>query len=180
MPRWAVVAAWTAVVTALPTVLWRALVGLGVDLGTPSSWRASQDIPGSGTAYVLTLSALELLAALLTLRLVRPGGDVVPRWSPIRAGRRLPTALVSLIALAGALALTTLCVLSIRYWWAVNPFAGQPSSGWSRLCSGCYLVALGWPPALVTTVIGYTVSRHRKSFATVESQQAYAWQSLSS
>lgn len=162
VPKWAVAAAWTAVVAALPTVLWRALVGLGLDLGTPGSWRAAQDIPGAGTAYVLSLSALQLFAALLTLRLVRAGQDVVPRWSPAGAGRRLPTAVVVATALAGAVALTAVCVLSIRNWSAVDPFAGQPSSLWSKLGGGCYLAALVWPPALVTTVVGYIVGRHRQ------------------
>lgn len=159
MPNWAVVAAWTAVVTAMPTVLWRALVGFGLDLGTPAAWRARQDIPGSGTAYVLTLSALELAAAGLALRLVRPRGDIVPRWSPIRAGRRLGVRTVSLVALTGAVAVAVLCVLSMQNWPAVDPFAGEPTSGWKTLCAGCYLAALAWPPALVATVIGYAISR---------------------
>lgn len=161
VPRWAAVAAWTAVAAAVPTVLWRALIGFGVELGTPDAWRAEQGIPGSGTAYVLTLSALQLLAAVLVLCLVRPAGDVVPRWSPIRAGHRLPAVLVAVIALGGAVALAIVCALSIINWSAVDPFAGQPSSGWSRLCHGCYLATLLWPPALATTVIGYAINRRR-------------------
>ncbi|MDN5915586.1 MAG: hypothetical protein L0I76_10845 [Pseudonocardia sp.] len=163
VPKWAVASAWTAVVAALPTVLWRALVGFGLDLGTPDSWRAAQDIPGPGTAYVLTLSVLQLLAAVLALRLVRPGGDVVPRWSPIRAGHRLPAGLVCLIALTGAVVLTALCALSILNWSAVDPFAGEPGSAWSRLCAGCYLATLLWPSALVTSVIGYALSRRGRN-----------------
>jgi hypothetical protein len=163
VPTWAVAAAWTAVLAALPSVLWRALVGLGFDLGTPDAWRAAQDIPGTGTAYVLTLSAIQLLAALLALRLVRPGGDVVPRWSPILAGRRLPVWLVCLIALTGAAILAAICVMSILNWSAVDPFAGEPNSGWSSLSDSCYLAALLWPPALVTAVIGYALSRHRNN-----------------
>ncbi len=160
-PKWATVGAWAAVVAALPTVLWRALLGLGLHLGTPDSWRAAEKIPGSGTAYVLLLSTLELFAALLTLRLVQPDGDVVPRWSPIRAGRRLPRELVCLIALTGAVVLMALCVLSIVYWHAVDPFAGEAGSWWSRLCAACYLAALAWPPALVASVTGYLISRRR-------------------
>lgn len=152
----------------MPTVLWRALLGFGLDLGTPASWRAAQKLPGSGTAYVLMLSALELLAAMLTLRLIRPNGDVVPSWSPIRAGRRLPTGLVCLIALGGAAVLVVLCALSIRHWGAVDPFAGEVSSWWSRLCDGCYLAALGWPPAVITSVMGYLISRRRSTSCPVQ------------
>ena len=162
VPRWAVVAAWVAVLAALPSVVWRTLIGLGVELGTPDAWRAVQDIPGAGTAYVLALSAMQLFAAVLALRLVRPGGDVVPRWSPIRAGRRLPTWLVSLVALTGAAALAALCAMGLTNWAAVDPFAGEPTSGWSRLSDGCYLAVLLWPPALVTAVIGYVAGRRRR------------------
>ncbi len=143
----------------LPTVIWRVLVGLGIDLGTPTAWRAAEQIPGSGTLYVLGLSVVELGAACLTLLLVRPGGDVVPRWSPIAAGRRLLMGVVTAIALAGALVVTLLCVLSIRSWPAVDPFAGVAGSAWSTLCGACYLAALLWPPALVVTLIGYVRSR---------------------
>lgn len=161
VPRWAVVAAWVAVLAALPSVVWRTLIGLGAELGTADAWRAEQDIPGAGTTYVLVLSAMQLVAAVLALRLVRAGGDVVPRWSPIHAGRRLPTWLVSLIALTGAAALAALCVMGLDNWAAVDPFAGEPTSGWSRLSDGCYLAVLLWPPALVITVIGYAASRRR-------------------
>ena len=146
-------------IAVLPTVIWRVLVGLGIDLGTPTAWRAAQQIPGSGTIYVSGLSALELGAACLTLLLARPAGDVVPRWSPIAAGRRLPMGVVTGVALAGALVVAVLCVLSIRSWPAVDPFAGVASSAWSTLCGGCYLAALLWPPALVVAVIGYVRSR---------------------
>lgn len=155
-------AARTAVVAALPTVLWRAVVGLGLDLGTPPAWRAAEHIPGAGTVYVLTLSVVQLLAAVLTLRLVRPGGDVVPRWSPIRPGGRVPAAAVVAIALTGAVVLTITCALSIRSWSAVDPFAGAPRSGWSRLCGGCYLAALAWPPALVVAVFGYALNERQQ------------------
>ena len=159
VPRWAVVAAWTSVVAALPSVLWRTLIGLGLDLGTPAAWRAEQDIPGAGTAYVLVLSAMQLYAALLALRLVRPGGDVVPRWSPIYARRRLPTWLVSLVALTGATLLAAMCAMGLDNWAAVDPFAGEPDSGWSRLSDLSYLAVLIWPPALVAAVTGYAISR---------------------
>lgn len=177
VPAWAVPTAWTAVLASLPTVLWRALVGLGVPLGTPAVWRAGEQLPGTGTAYVLGLSVVECLAALLTLRLVRPNGDVVPRWSPIGPGRRLPTAAVSLTALGGVVALVLICVLSVRSWSVVDPFAGQIASGWSRLCAGCYLAALLWPPAVVATVIGYVKGRRNQlSVAVGNTAQEPTWQ----
>ncbi|WP_280236479.1 hypothetical protein [Nocardia cyriacigeorgica] len=161
VPRWGVVAAWIAFLAALPTVLWRVVLGMGFDLGTPDAWRAEQVIPGAGTAYVLGLAALQLLAALAVVRMVRPGGDRVPRWSPILAGRRVPTALVCGIALTGAAILVALCAMSIHHWSNVDPFAGEPDSAWNSVCTGCYLAVLLWPPALVIAVIGYAISRRR-------------------
>ncbi|MFD4432775.1 hypothetical protein [Nocardia sp. NPDC058497] len=159
VPSWAVVAAWICVAAALPTVVWRGLLGFGFELGTPAAWRAEQMIPGEGTAYVLGLSIAELLAALLALRLVHPRGDVVPRWSPISPGRRAPIALVSTIALTGAVILIALCAMSIDNWSGVDPFGGEPESAWSKISDACYLAVLAWPPALIVTVAGYISSR---------------------
>jgi fumarate reductase subunit D len=39
-----------AIVASLPSAIWRVLVGIGLPLGTPGSWRASQQVPGRGTA----------------------------------------------------------------------------------------------------------------------------------
>lgn len=161
-PRWVTATAWTAVLAALPTVMWRVLVGVGLDLGTPETWRAEEHLPGTGTAYVLMLSALELLAVVLTLRLARPGADRVPSWSPIRAGRRLPATAVCLVAGCGLVALAIVCVLSVVNWSAVDPFAGDHTSAASWLCTDCYLSALLWPPALLITLIGYVIGRRRE------------------
>jgi hypothetical protein len=138
----------------MPTVLWRAIVGLGARLGTPASWRAAEHIPGPGTAYVLVLSALELAAALLTLLLAHPHGDHLPGWSPIAPATRLPAPLVATIALAGAAVLVFLCVASAINWGNVNPFAGAPFSVWAGLCWGCYAAAPLWPIFLITNRFG--------------------------
>jgi hypothetical protein len=154
VPRWVPACAWLAVVAALPTVLWRAVVGLGADLGTPGHWRAAQHLPGSGTVYVLALSLIQLAAALLTLRLIRPRGDRVPGW-----GVRLPAWVVAVIAFTGAAVLVFLCVASAINWGNVDPFAGAPFTGWAGLCLACYLVAPLWPLFLIATTVGYLRSR---------------------
>jgi hypothetical protein len=151
---------WIAIGAALPTAVWRAVVGLGPTLGTPAAWRDFQDIPGAGSAYVLGLSVVQLGAALLTLVLIRPNGDRVPRWSPVAAGRRLPVWLVAGGALLGATVLAAICVMSVLAWAAVDPFTGAPLDGWAVLCRACYLVAPLWPLFLIITTIGYV--RHRR------------------
>lgn len=155
-----------AIVVALPTVIWRVLVGLGATLGTPASWRRSEELPGSGTSYVIGLSALQLTAALLTLVLVVADADRVPRWSPVAAGRRMPRGLIVGMSLLGAIALTAICTLSAINWGRVDPFRDAPAvSGWSVLCWACYGVALAWPVLLIATTLGYSRSRRRPSTA---------------
>lgn len=136
------VCAWLAVAAALPTVLWRAIVGCGATLGTPAHWRAAEHIPGSGTIYVLVLSAIQLVAALLTLLL-------------INHRLRLPRSLVATTALIGAAILAFLCVASAVNWTKVDPFGGAPFTGWALLCRACYAIAPLWPVFLIATTIGY-------------------------
>jgi hypothetical protein len=161
------------VAAALPTVLWRVIVGLGGRLGTPASWRAAEHIPGPGTAYVLVLSLLELAAALLTLLLAHPRGDRLPGWRPIAPGLRVPAPLVAAIALTGAAVVVFLCVASAINWCNVDPFAGAPFSGWAALCWGCYAAAPLWPIFLIATTLGYLRS-HRTTAVTHHQQPSPA------
>lgn len=158
--RWVRVCGLGAIVAALPTVIWRVIVGLGLPLGTPRSWRRSEALPGAGTSYVIALSAIQLAAALLTVVLFAPNADRVPRWSPLAAGYRLPTGLVVAASLAGSAVLTVLCVLSAVNWDRVDPFRdAQSVSGWSYLCWSCYAATIAWPVLLVATTVGYRTAR---------------------
>lgn len=161
-PRWVRICGYGAIAAALPTVVWRVVVGLGPHLGTPAEWRHKQHLPGSGTWYVLLLSVLQLGAALLTLVLIRPGQDRMPVWAPFRAGRRLPTGLVANGSGVGIAALAFLCVESAVHWDKVDPFSGAPATGWAWLCWICYAIALLWPVLLCATTIGYVAARGRR------------------
>jgi hypothetical protein len=151
--------AWLAVAAAVPTVAWRVVVGLGAHLGTPVRWRTAEHIPGSGTAYVLVLSALQLAAALATLALASPRGDRVPAWSPVAPRRQVPRPAVALIAFTGAAVLIFLCAGSAIYWGNVDPFAHARFSGWAALCWACYAAAPLWPLLLIATALGYLRTR---------------------
>lgn len=151
-----------AIVAALPTVVWRVVVGLGVPLGTPAAWRDAQQLPGSGTAYVLVLSTIQVVAALATLVLIVPGLDRVPTWSPVLPGRRVPAILVVAVSLLGAFVVGAVCVLSIVNWARVDPFRDATEiTGWAVLCWACYAVALAWPLLLIASAIGYGLNRHK-------------------
>ena len=160
VPGWARACGIAAICAALPTVIWRVVAGCGATLGTPEIWRHDEHLPGSGTVYVVVLSLVQLAAALLTLVLLVPGADRVPRWSPIARGRRLPTWLVAGISFAGAAVLLVLCLLSAVNWSHVDPFGHATAvTGWSWLCWICYAVAPAWPLLLIATTIGYSLSR---------------------
>lgn len=158
-----------AILAALPTVVWRAVVGVGLTLGTPTSWRRAEELPGSGTAYVMTLSVVQVAAALMTLLLIVRGADRVPRQSPIAAGRRLPASFIVGTSLTGAAVLGVLCILSAVNWGRVDPFRdAETVSAWSWLCWACYLVTPAWPLLLVATTLGYRRARTDQQVAIPE------------
>lgn len=80
--RWITWCAYGAFAAAVPTALWRIVLAAGPTLGTPAEWRAAQDIPGTGTAYVLGLSVLQLLAATCSFALVVDVDRLTPHWTP--------------------------------------------------------------------------------------------------
>lgn len=154
-PRWAVVAAYGAIASVVPSALWRTAVGLGVPLG----WRQQQldrlQIPGWGTLYVLGLSAASIAAASLTLGLVRRWGEVLPHRLPLVGGKTVPPALAVAIAATGAFAVIAICILSVLNWHSVSGFADRPRSGWAMLMVACYLPALLWGPLVLAATWAY-------------------------
>src|SRR5690606_498746 len=84
VPRWLL---WTAVAVPLwgpPSATWRAVHGGAVVHGGPGPCGT----PGLGSVlYMSSLSIVSVGLALLTLGLVRPWGEVFPRWIPGVGGR---------------------------------------------------------------------------------------------
>ncbi len=105
---------------APPSVVWRVIVGLGVNLGTPAPDQAER-IPGSDTTSVLGLSTIQLCAALLTLVLTRREGDRMPTWLLLIGGHRLSMTLILDCSAAGIAALTFLCGVSAIHCGTVDP-----------------------------------------------------------
>lgn len=154
-PRWAVVAARTAVLSVLPSSVWRTAVGLGVPLGWTDDQLLAQDIPGSGTPYVIALSLASVAAASLTLGLVRPWGERVPAAVPFVGGRRLPALAVTALAVSGALTVIGICVLSAVNWESVSGFRGRILTPGGLLMIACYAPVLLWGPLLLAVTWSY-------------------------
>lgn len=151
--RWVAWCAYGAFLSALPTALWRILLAAGLTLGTPSAWRAAQEIPGSGTWYVLGLSVLQLIAAACSFALAVDVRRLVPGWVPGWLERRVPV-LTATAGLVGASLLALIVAMSVIAWENVDPFAGQSYDGWAWLCLVCYLCAALWPVLLAAASVG--------------------------
>ena len=109
--------------------------------------RAHYGFPGWGTLYVFGLSFLLVGLASLTLGLVRPWGETVPRWIPWIGGRTVRPLAAVIPAATGALALTLL-------WTTVFLFVIQEIfvlyglERFKRVAVGaCYTPFLLWGPS---------------------------------
>ncbi len=141
--------AWGTLASVVPASIWRTAVGVGIDLGWSREHLNLERIPGYGTFYVIALSVLSLVAASLTLGLVRPWGERFPEWLPLIGGRRVPAPVAVMAAVIGASVVIVICVMSVAHWDRVSGFADRPNSGWARLMAACYLPALSWGPILL-------------------------------
>ena len=151
------VAAWcayAAMAVALPTALWRLGLAAGFTLGTPDSWREFQDIPGTGTVYVLVLSVVQLLAIACMFTLTVHPKRLTPRRFPPVLARRVPLIVVS-GGMAGTALLVLIVAMSVVAWDAVNPYAGVDYDVWAWLGTACYFVAVFWPALLGAASVSY-------------------------
>ncbi|MBB4895439.1 hypothetical protein FHS39_004517 [Streptomyces olivoverticillatus] len=171
-PRWARLAAHAVALVVLPSSLWRLLMTAGM-AGVGHSENPSYHSQPSDYIYVLLLSIVSEGIALLTLGLVKPWGEVVPRWLPVIGGRRVPVKAAVIPALAGSALLALLAA-----WFFLNPIffhvhftpaigdKGTPHShlevsGWSKvLFAVCYLPLLAWPVLVTACALAY---RRRRS-----------------
>src|SRR5690625_3381049 len=157
--RWAVVAAWVSALAGLAPVMWRVhmlLWGAGWDLAP--EYRSQPQLIG----YVLALCVLEAIASLLVLGLVRPWGEVWPRWLPVVAGRLIPPWLVVAVASLGALAVTVIVIMT-AYQLTGMTVQGVSNPvlqvhGWHRgFLLAHYLPWPLWPIGLWLAIIAYAL-----------------------
>ncbi|AUY52776.1 hypothetical protein [Streptomyces sp. CB01881] len=158
-PRWAVRAAHAAALTTVPSGLWRIALGLGLPVGySDEVLRENFDIPGWGVVYVIGLSVVSEAFALLTLGLVRPWGEVVPRWIPVIGGRRVHPLAAVVPAALGAAALV--CIWSgFVFWWSVEETPAMQGP-WHTIVGTLYQPLVLWGPLLAAVTVSY-YRRHR-------------------
>ncbi|WP_225804076.1 hypothetical protein [Streptomyces sp. NK15101] len=152
VPRWAAVAAHAVPLLVLPSGLWR----LALVSGLPVTLDAADGTMGLGEGvYVVSLSVVSELLAFLTLGLVRPWGEVFPRWTPFLGGRRVNPAAAAGTALAGA---AGLC--AIAAWGVYAAYAGlgpgiPVSPAQDAVLVACYAPLAAWPPLLAAVAVAY-------------------------
>ncbi|CAM5270663.1 hypothetical protein SALBM217S_08696 [Streptomyces griseoloalbus] len=149
VPRWAVLAAHTVPLVTLPSGLWR----IAQVAGLPVADQVGRNGREAVVAISLTLMTEGL--ALLTLGLVRPWGEVAPRWLPFIGGRRMHTFAVVVPAMLGAAALC-----ATAGWFACTQAAGliehvTQTPAQQLLLVVCYAPLLAWAPLLAATTLAY-------------------------
>ncbi|MFI9720037.1 hypothetical protein ACIHFE_10315 [Streptomyces sp. NPDC052396] len=158
-PRWAVRAAHAAALTTVPSGLWRIALGLGFPVGySDQVLRQDFHIPGWGVAYVIGLSVVSEAFALLTLGLVQPWGEVVPRWIPVIGGRRVRPLAAVIPAALGSLALVFLWS-DLVFWWNADETPAMLGS-WHTIVGILYQPLVLWGPLLAAVTVSY-YRRHR-------------------
>ncbi len=154
-PRWARRAATLTVLTTVPSALWRMAMAVGAPVGVDSSyWSEHYRFPGWGTAYLFGLTVLLGALALLTLGLVRPWGEILPRRIPLVGGKHVPPLAAVIPAGAGAVALTLLWVSAFASFKDIFVLYGL--DGPERIVVlVCYAPLLLWGPLLAAVTVSY-------------------------
>jgi len=148
--RWAVVVAWAAFLSTLPSAVWRLLMLHGALPGTADLQRLHAGEEG----YVWGLSIVQVLAGVLALGLVQGWGE---RVGAVRIHRLVPVVLGTL----GGLAVTWLFTISMttQILTGHRPDQDTMHRGPLVLMAACYLPILLWGPLLLAAVAGYRQRR---------------------
>jgi hypothetical protein len=157
VPPWATRCAHLVSLVVLPAGLWRLGIAAGFSMGLHDADTAG--LPGWQSLYIVSLTIITEAFALLTLGLVKPWGERVPRWIPAIGGRRIPPRPVVAVAFAGAVALQLIWTYAFRN--PNMPTLTFTSTGWELLFFACYLPLLLWAPLLAAVTVAYYRRRCR-------------------
>ncbi|WP_212743297.1 hypothetical protein [Brevibacterium sp. 2SA] len=139
---------------------WRIALLAGVDVG----FGLADEVRFSAGAvvYVLGLEVLTLLVAVAGFGLIRPWGEVVPRWVPRLGGRTIPPLVPLIVGGIGTVVLLGLIgsvlVKFVLAWTGIVP-GWTPDEGMSAgeraVLLACYIPFFVWPVAIAVALIGY-------------------------
>ena len=153
VPRWAFIAAHLVPLVVLPSGLWRIGLAAGSSLGLVYEGEAVS-VTGWEAVYVVGLSLTLEALAWLTLGLVRPWGERVPRWVPRIGGRVIGARAVIVVAGTGAAMLAAIWAFAFVNVLTLQPF-GFTSAGWEVVFVTAYAPLLLWAPLLGAVTVAY-------------------------
>ncbi|MFI7388047.1 hypothetical protein [Streptomyces sp. NPDC049813] len=149
-PAWAERVAHTIPLVVLPVGLWRLPIGFGYAMGgepMPAAWY--------NAPYVIALTVLTEILALLSFALVRPWGETVPRWVPKLGGRRIPPAAVLVPATLGGCFFTALGLHWLHQALTKGRGAWPYDLGWDVLAMTVSGLMNLWGPLLLALTYAY-------------------------
>ncbi|MEU8887727.1 hypothetical protein [Streptomyces sp. NPDC048442] len=149
--RWAVWVAHLMPLLVLPSGLWRLALALGLPAGYIEAGFESFRSP-LAQAWLVALTVLCEVAALLTLGLVSRWGEVLPRRVPFMGGRTVRPGFAVGAALTGAAVLAVLWTPFVA-WWSM-PHTDMTAAGhfWVGFV---YLPLVLWAPLLVAVTLDH-------------------------
>ncbi|MFD8971919.1 hypothetical protein [Streptomyces sp. NPDC059593] len=165
VPRWAMRLAYVLPLLLLPSCLWRLPFALHFEMGQiqerglPPYWVS---IP-----YVLALSVLTEVTAILAVGLVRGWGEVAPAWIPVLGGRRIRPMAAVVPAVLGGLILTLLFTnVPLGDGRRLTAFGvmetvGYTNDAWETLATICIAPTAVWGPVIIALAIAYYRRRTR-------------------
>lgn len=147
--RWVVVAAQVAALTAVPSGIWRITMGFGIPVGFDTTGLGA---PGWFSVVCVAMGLGIEGLTMLTLGLVRPWGEVVPRWIPVVGGRRVPPLAAVIPAALGSIALMLLSIPNAKGFGGAE---GAPTGLALVVMDACYAPLLLWGPLLGVVTVSY-------------------------
>lgn len=157
VPAWVHWTAIAAALTPLPAAIWRLALGFGFDVGFRGELGELYAAPGWITLYVIILAVLNDAVAYLAVGLVKPWGEVWPRWIPFLRGRRVHPLAAIVPAALGTWGLALIVVDQMQNWDSPTNM-GDPGAphGWRAtwmLLS--YMPMVAWPALLGVVTVAY-------------------------
>jgi hypothetical protein len=154
VPRWAYWLAHSIPLMTLPSGLWRlGLVG-GSSMGLVIDGRSGYLIGSGEAVYVVFLTVFIEALALTAFGLVKPWGEVAPRWIPFLGGRPVAPYAAIVPAALGALGLIATWTYAFRNV-LTDDFIQFTGTAWKMLLIVCYAPLYLWGPALLVLTWAY-------------------------
>jgi len=139
----------------LPSGLWRLGLVAGSSMGMLDDAGQPARLQGFGQdLYVIFLTLFSEAVALIAFGLVKPWGEVAPRWIPFIGGRRVVPYAAIIPATLGGLGLIAIWTFGFRDVFTDHfiPFSG---TRWKALMITCYAPLQFWGPALLVFTWAY-------------------------